>query len=96
MRWSSPLLAAVVLAAVRLAHADCSSGTCIPGGGPTATDCTAEFAGSGLLLNYPPYVPADPQQRCASGTATSSKPSPVKTDSTLPLSLSPCCNEQGE
>jgi hypothetical protein len=75
MRSSSPLLItlALALAVAAPVHADCASGTCIPGGGPTATDCTAEFFGAGLLLNYPPYVPADPQPktelRCYEGDA---------------------------
>jgi polyvinyl alcohol dehydrogenase (cytochrome) len=73
MRWSSPLLVALSLLVASPVHADCTSGTCIPGGGPTTTDCTAEFFGTGLLLNYPPYVPAAPEPktelRCYEGDA---------------------------
>jgi outer membrane protein assembly factor BamB len=73
MRWFSPLPLLLVLALTPRAHADCTAGTCIPGGGPTATDCTAEFLGGGLLLNYPPLVPAAPEPktelRCYDGDA---------------------------
>ncbi|HWP67261.1 MAG TPA: PQQ-binding-like beta-propeller repeat protein [Candidatus Limnocylindria bacterium] len=73
MRWFPPLLLALVALGVPRAYGDCTSGTCVPGGGPTANDCTAEFLGAGLLLNYPPYVPADPQPktelRCYEGDA---------------------------
>src|SRR5512146_651952 len=73
MRSFSPLLIALALGAAAPVYADCTSGACIPGGGATANDCTAEFLGQGLLLNYPPYVPADPQPktelRCYEGDA---------------------------
>jgi len=45
----------------------------LPGGGPEATDCHAEFASTILRLNYPPFDPADPQPgeevRCFDGDA---------------------------
>jgi polyvinyl alcohol dehydrogenase (cytochrome) len=73
MRWSSPLLVALTLLAASEVRSDCTSGTCIPGGGETATDCTAEFFGAGLLLNYPPYLPSSPEPktelRCYEGDA---------------------------
>jgi outer membrane protein assembly factor BamB len=73
MRTFSPLLVALALAGAGIANADCTGGTCIPGGGPTKSDCTAEFFGTGLLLNYPPYDPAKPKPkkelRCYDGDA---------------------------
>jgi polyvinyl alcohol dehydrogenase (cytochrome) len=73
MRASFPLVAALALAWASPVFADCATGACIPGGGPTASDCTAEFLGNGLILNYPPYDPAAPgpetELRCFDGDA---------------------------
>ena len=70
------LLLSVTLAAVLSAggaRADCSGGTCIPGGGPADSDCHAEFFGTGLLLNTPFFDPAKPKAkkelRCFDGDA---------------------------
>src|SRR5688572_5393728 len=75
MRIVSPVVVAalVLFAGAAAVRADCTSGTCVPGGGPTKSDCTAEFFGTGLLLNYPPYDPARPKPkrelRCYDGDA---------------------------
>ena len=55
------------------AAADCTTGSCIPGGGNPDTDCAVEFFGSGLLLNYPFSTPAKQkvqrELRCFDGDA---------------------------
>ena len=56
---------AIALLGAAGARADCSGGACIPGGGPAAADCQAEFFGTGLALNYPPHDPASPQPKTA-------------------------------
>ena len=57
------------------ARADCTLGTCVPGGGDATLDCAAEFFGAGLRLNHPfpdPATPAAPppdELRCFDGDA---------------------------
>jgi outer membrane protein assembly factor BamB len=57
-----PLLALVALplltAEVRGA---CPPARAVGGGGPARTDCLAQFAGPGLVLNVPAFDPADPK-----------------------------------
>ena len=66
-------LATLVLTASPAA-ADCSDGSCLPGGGDPALDCAAEFFGAGLRLNHPFPDPAAPgvlptELRCFDGDA---------------------------
>jgi outer membrane protein assembly factor BamB len=72
-RLISFLAAAVVATTALTARADCTAGRCLPGGGAPETDCTAEFLGTGLHLNYPPFDPAAPapktEIRCYDGDA---------------------------
>src|SRR5689334_20160830 len=53
------------------ARATCPPSCAIPGGGSAATDCQAEFSGTGLRLNYKPFDPAHPKPgkelRCFDG-----------------------------
>ena len=54
-----------------LAQAACPPSCDAPGGGPTTTDCQAEFAGDGIRLNYKPFDPLHPKPskelRCFDG-----------------------------
>src|SRR5690242_9576116 len=64
---------AAPLAAPLAAFATCPPSCAIPGGGAPTTDCQAEFAGSGLRLNYKPFDPLRPKPgkevRCFDGDA---------------------------
>ena len=56
-----------------VARAACPPSCAIPGGSNPALDCQAEFAGTGLRLNYPSFDPAHPKPgkevRCFDGDA---------------------------
>ncbi len=67
-------LAASALLTIALAppaSATCPPSCPIPGGGSPATDCHAEFSGTGLRLNYKPFDPLHPKPgkevRCFDG-----------------------------
>jgi polyvinyl alcohol dehydrogenase (cytochrome) len=64
----------VVLGSSIAARAACPPSCAIPGGGTAATDCQAEFSGTGLRLNYKPFDPLHPKPgkevRCFDGDAT--------------------------
>jgi len=68
-------LLAVILAfgTVSIARAQCPPSCPVPGGGSATTDCYAEFAGTGIRNNFPPYDPAKPKTakelRCFDGDA---------------------------
>jgi polyvinyl alcohol dehydrogenase (cytochrome) len=74
------MLRALVLLAFVLtfpvpALADCSQGSCVPGGGDPALDCAGEYFGAGLRLNHPfpdptdAGAPAPTEMRCFDGAA---------------------------
>ena len=69
------LSALALLVTPSVAVADCAGGDCIPGGGSEATDCYAEFFGTGLVLNFPSFDPTRPKPkpkkeiRCFDGDA---------------------------